>query len=148
MTDEKLRRVIEAGPWKTPSEFWTWVRGSLRRAAWMKHPVKLNHIKSSRYKAPLGRGGNEVWCCTCAICGETKRQSECQVDHISPAGSLKKKEDIFPFIEKLLFVTEEDIRILCKWCHSICTYAERYGMTFEQAKKRKMEIAKKTPIGR
>lgn len=130
-------------PWKTESAFWAYIRGGLRRAVWMRHPVKIEHLKKNRYKDGLGAGGKEVWCCTCAICGETKRQSDCQVDHISPAGSLKKIEDISPFIERLAFVEDKDIRILCKSCHAICTYAERYGLTFEKARDRKKEIARR-----
>lgn len=133
----------EGTPWKTQAAFWTWVRGCLRRSAWNRHPVKLALLKEKRYKAPLGKGGKEVWACRCAICGEEKRQAECQVDHIIPAGSLKSVEDITPFVTKLLFVLPEDIRVVCKWCNSVHAYADRYGVTFEEAKKRKQEIKKR-----
>jgi len=128
-------------PWATEAKFWAWVRGGLRRGAWNKHPSKLNKIKNNRYKAPLGRNGKEVWACVCAVCDVEYRQSECQVDHIEPAGSLKCREDLKGFIERLLFVTEDDLRVVCKKCNSILAYADRYKVTFEQAKKRKEEIA-------
>ena len=130
-------------PWKTESTFWGWVRGGLRRAVWMKHPTKLTHLKEHRFKSPLGRGGQEVWACICVVCKETKRQSECQVDHKIPAGSLSKPEDIQGFVERLAFVSDDEIQIVCKPCHGILTYSERYGVSFEAAKKRKAEIKRK-----
>ena len=129
--------------WKTESAFWNWLRGGLRRAVWKTHPVKLSFMKSNRYKAPIGRGGNEVWAVECAMCKKEVRQSNAQVDHIKPAGSLKCKEDIQPFVEGLAFVEEKDLQWLCKPCHSCKSYAERYGVSLAEAKKRKAEIAKK-----
>jgi len=141
--DGRSERVMwgPTTPWKTESQFWTWVRGGLRRSAWNRHPVKLAVLKKARYKSPLGVNGKEVWACKCAICKEEKRQAECQVDHILPAGSLNKIEDITPFITRLLFVLPEDLRVVCKWCNSVLAYSDRYGVTFEEAKKRKKEIA-------
>ena len=133
----------EDKPWKTKAKFWAWVRSGLRRSVWMKHPIKIEHIKSNRYKAPLGVAGKDVWCCTCAICNETHRQTNCQVDHIQPAGKLNSIEDVMTFVERLAFIDDSDIRILCKHCHSIVSYAERYGLTFEKARDRKEEIAKR-----
>ena len=130
-------------PWKTKAKFWAWVRGCLRRSAWNRHPVKLDLLKKVRYKSPLGVNGKDVWTCKCAICGEEKRQTECQVDHIIPAGRLNSVDDITPFVTKLLFVLPEDLRVVCKWCNSVLAYADRYGLTFEKARDRKEEIANK-----
>jgi len=130
-------------PWKTKAAFYAWLRGGLRRSLWMRHPVKIEFLKSNRHKAPLGRNGKDVWCMQCAICSNLFRQSDCEVDHIHPAGKLNGVEDISSFVERLAFVSEEDLRICCKLCHSILTYSERYGCTFEEAKLRKIEIAKK-----
>ena len=133
----------EDSVWKTEAKFWSWLRGGLRRAVWNKHPTKLALINRSRFKAPLGKGQAEVWCLECEMCSEVYRQNECQVDHIAPAGGLKSIADITPFIEKLAFISLEDIRILCKKCHAIVTYSERYGVTLDEARKRKAEIAKR-----
>jgi len=133
----------KSSPWKTEAAFWTWVRGGLRRSAWNRHPVKLSILKEARYKAPIGVNGKDVWACRCAVCGEEKRQAECQVDHIIPAGSIKCIEDITPFVTKLLFVLPEDLRVVCKWCNSVLAYAERYGLTFEKALGKKKEIARR-----
>jgi hypothetical protein len=130
-------------PWQTEAKFWAWMRGGLRRSLWLRHPVKLELLRKERFRAPLGQAGREVWCCVCAICKDIKRQSDCQVDHQHPAGKLSGIEDISPFIQRLAFVEEKDLRILCVDCHRICSYAERYGLTFDEAHARKKEIAKK-----
>jgi len=130
-------------PWGTENVFWTWMRGGLRRSLWMRHPVKLALLKEKRYRAPIGRGGRDVWALCCSICQTEQPQSGCEVDHIHEAGSLKSVEDIQPFIERLAFVTPDDLRVVCKPCHKVLTYASRYGVSFEEAKKRKAEIAKR-----
>ena len=127
--------------WKTSNDFWTWVRGGLRRSIWMKHPVKLNFRKGKRYKAPIGRNGKEVWVIDCDRCGRQVRQTEAEVNHKIPCGPLKRKEDIQSFAERLAFVTEDDLQMLCKDpCHRVITYTQRYEVTEEQAEKRIGEI--------
>lgn len=128
-------------PWKTESAFWTWVRGGLRRSLWMRHPNKIALLKEKRYKAPIGRGGRDVWAINCSICHTEHPQSGCEVDHREEAGSLKSLDDVKGFVERLCFVQPDDLRIVCKPCHRILTYASRYGMTFAEAKKRKEAIA-------
>ena len=148
MKDEKLEKIIEVGPWKTSGAFWTWMRGGLRRSLWMRHPVKLALLKEKRYRAPLGRVSKSgiaqlVWAIDCSVCAQCVKQSNAEVDHIHEAGSLKSVEDIQPFIERLAFVTPDDLRVVCKPCHKILTMMSRYDMTFDEAKKRKQEIARK-----
>ena len=133
----------EGTPWKTPSEFWTWVRGGLRRSLWMRHPNKLALLKEKRYRADIGRGGRAIWALQCSICHTEHPQSGCEVDHVEEAGSLKSLDDVKGFVERLCFVQPEDLRIVCKPCHRTLTYASRYGMTFAEAKKRKDAIASK-----
>jgi len=135
-------------PWGTENAFWTWMRGGLRRSLWMRHPVKLALLKEKRYRAPLGRVSKSgiaqlVWAIDCSVCAQCVKQSNAEVDHIHEAGSLKNVEDIQSFIERLAFVTSDDLRVVCKPCHKILTYASRYGVSFEEAKKRKDEIAKR-----
>lgn len=129
--------------WKTEAQFWTWLRGGIRRAVWNRHPNKILLINQERFKAPIGKQQNEVWCLTCAMCNNIYRQGDCQVDHINPAGSFKSVDDIQTFILNIAFVEIEDLRILCKSCHSVVTYAERYEVSLEEAKKRKDAIARR-----
>ena len=132
--------------WTTEAKWWAWVRGGIRRGLWEKNPVKLNYIKDNRFKAPLGRKTKKnpegmVWACECEICGKTKRQSLCQVDHKIEAGSLKSFEDLEGFITRLVAITDDDVQIACKSCHSIKTYAERHNISYEEADQAKLVIA-------
>lgn len=139
--EDKL--IGEDKTWKTKPKFWSWVRGGLRRALWNTHPSKIDLIKEKRFKAPLGVNDKEVWCCTCTMCGDVKRQTECQVDHIVPAGSLKSVKDLEPFITRLAFISPEDLRVVCKWCNSVLSYADRQGISFEEALEKKLKLKNK-----
>lgn len=85
----------------------------------------------------------QVWACKCEICSVIKpmqnsdknkrTKTNFETDHIIPAGSFNDLEDLVGFFERLLFVTEDDLRILCKDCHRIITYAEKEGLSFEEA---------------
>lgn len=59
--------------------------------------------------------------------------SHCQVDHIKPAGSLQKTEDIQGFVERLLYVSEDDLRLVCKECNSALALADKQGISIEKA---------------
>lgn len=132
----------EGSPWKNKTEWMTFLRGCLR-SAWSKHPTKHNVIKKARKKIPnpnpKGRVAT-VWGFTCPLCGGTFPTSEGQVDHIVPAGSLLEKEDIQGFVERLLWVVEEDLRLICKGCNSALAYADKQGISFAQAKAQKESI--------
>lgn len=132
----------EGTPWKSSTAFFTYLRGCLRKA-WMRHPVKLNLIKSQRkqIKNPNPRGNKPtVWGFECELCNRDYVAKEGQVDHRVGAGQLNKTEDIQGFTERLLYVTEEDLRYICKPCHSIVTLSERRGLSFEEAKVEKAVI--------
>lgn len=128
-------------PWKTRAAFYSYIRGGLRKAVWSRHPVKLEFMKSQRFKAPIGVKGKDVWAYKCDICKEIYRQPDIEVDHIVPAGSLRSEEDLQGFISRLSFVSYEDLRILDKKCHGIITLADSRGMTFNRAAIEKQAIA-------
>jgi 5-methylcytosine-specific restriction endonuclease McrA len=137
--------VGEGTPWSTESLFWNWLRGGLRRHIWKKHPVKLQHIVSNRFKASLGRKTKTnplglVWCCECSLCGEVFRQSDCEVDHIVPSGSLKEIKDIEKFVVNLAFISDKDLRILDKECHKLVTLSQRRGISLEEAREQQKII--------
>lgn len=137
------KEVWGAGtPWKTRSEFYVWLRGLLRRG-WSKHPLKVNKMRDARFKVDkVFKNGKiaKVWHCKCELCSKTGPQKEFEVDHIVPAGSLRCFQDIEGFIKRLLFVKEDDLRILCKECNATLAYSEKNGVTFEEAKATKTAI--------
>lgn len=122
-------------PWSSQTAFMTYLRGCLRKA-WSTNPIKLTVLKNSRKQIanPNPRGNKPtVWGCTCSLCNKDYVMKDIQVDHIIPAGSLKEISDIQGFVERLLCVTEEDLRVVCKSCNSILAYADKQKISFEEA---------------
>ena len=137
---EKLEQILEqhSDVWKTKSAFMSWMRGGIRRSLWNRHPVKLEFIKQNRIKIPNPNPKGKkptVWGGCCEICNNLFISSEMQVDHIRESGSsLKTMDDIQKFIEDMVVVTVDDLRWVCKGCHSIVSMAQKNGVSFEEAK--------------
>lgn len=132
----------EGTPWKSSVQFFTYLRGCLRKA-WTNHPTKFKLIKEKRIqvKNPNPRGNKPtVWGAVCSMCNREYILKDTQVDHINPAGSLRKKEDIQGFVERLLWVTEDDLRIVCKPCNNALALADKQGITYEEAMIQKKAI--------
>ena len=130
-------------PWKNSTAFFTYLRGCLRKA-WANNPIKHDLIKSKRYQIanpnPKGKKPT-VWGALCEMCGLEYPLAKIQVDHITPAGKLNKTEDIQGFVERLLYVTEEDLRLVCVDCNASLAYADKHSITFEEALTTKQAIA-------
>lgn len=130
--------------WKTESAFMSWLRGGIRGGLWNKHPVKLDFIKSNRVQIPNPNPKGKkatVWGATCALTGNIVPISEIQVDHVVGGHSLKDISDIQAFIEAIVLVTEEDLQLVSKEAHAVKSYAEKQGITFEEALLEKKVIA-------
>lgn len=89
---------------------------------------------------------------TCVICGEQFGSGDIELDHLEGGNSNKSLADADSFIKAIMFVTPEDVQILCKnkhkvlnkrktlvrfGCHSIKTMQESHGCSFEEARVRK-----------
>ena len=89
---------------------------------------------------------------TCAICGEQFGSGDIELDHQFGGNSNKTLADAAPFIKAIMFVTPDDVQILCKdkkkvvnkkkvttkfGCHSLKTYVDLHGGTLEEAKVKK-----------
>lgn len=125
----------EGTPWKNSTAFFTFLRGCLRKA-WSRHPTKLNLIKKLRKQIPNPNPrGNKptVWGATCSMCGQDFVLKDIQVDHVTPAGELNTTEDIQGFVERLLYVTEDDLRLCCKGCNSALAYSDKHKISFQEA---------------
>ena len=141
MSDEKTPWGVGT-PWKNDVAFYTFLRGCLR-LSWKRHPTKLKVIKDSRKQIPNPNPrGNKptVFGFECPLCGGEFVLKDGQVDHIVPAGSLRCKEDIQGFIERLLWITEKDLRLVCKVCNNALSLSEKMGITYEEAIREKLAI--------
>lgn len=135
--------------WDTQAKFMSWVRGGVRLGLWKKHPVKLEFLKSSTVmiKNTNPRSMKRfpmVKAVQCALCWETVKASDAEVDHIHGNHSLKSMEDLRAFIESMIMVKVSDLQMVCKPCHKIKSYSEKEGISFEDARaiKKAIEICK------
>ena len=139
MTDETLKKILTemSHVWKSESAYFTWLRGSIRRAMWSKNPVKLEFIKQNRIKIPNPNPKGkvkEVWGGVCALTGNTYPIGDMEVDHISGNHSLKTLDDLVPFVKGIVMITLDDLQLVSKEAHKIKSYAEKQGISFEEAK--------------
>lgn len=143
---QQIEKIMSDHPdlFPTESKFWTYLRGALRRSLWSKSPMKLRFKSSTSSPPPedyTGRGRKGHYC---ALTGEWVAVSKSEVDHIEGNVSLSCEEDIIPFIVHLLASGEDQLQVVDKEAHKIKSYAERMGITFEQAtvEKRIIEMMK------
>ena len=136
---DKVDKILEENQnWKTKSAFMSYIRGGIRSGLWNKSPIKLSFIKERRMQIPNPNPrGNKptVWGCECEICKNTFVLKDLQVDHIRNVGStLKGVSDIQQFVEDIAIVVKDELRMVCKECHSVISHSQRTGISFEQAK--------------
>lgn len=135
--------------WKTEAAFLSYIRGGIRRHLWAKSPIKLEFLKKARKQitnpnAKLRKGRPTVWGGVCEICKKEFQLKDMEVDHKTGEYALRKVEDIQSFVEGIVFVTFDDLALLCKPCHKTKTHAERHSMSHEDAviEKKAIEICK------
>lgn len=122
-------------PWPKQTNFMTYLRGCLRKA-WSNNPIKIKVLNKKRkqIKNPNPKGKKDfVWGFDCEMCHKEFVIADGQVDHITPAGSLREISDIQGFVERLLCVTEEDLRLVCKGCNSALAMSDKSGLSFEDS---------------
>ncbi len=141
---DKNKPWEETDFWKNQSQYVTWLSGQFRKV-WTTHPVRLSFVKdnlinvTAHERAMYGLSPRTRKAFKCACCKRLFPTSAIQVDHIDPVGPLIY-EDIQIFMFRL-FCPQSNLQLLCKPCHDIKTYAERHGLTLEDANKEKQAIA-------
>lgn len=116
----------------TEAKFVGWLQSALR-SVWSKHPSKLALIKSRQFGLSNKVGGRPIWHIQCEHCKVPHKLKEIEVNHKKQVGGLLKLEDLDRFVKNLLLVQPEDLELLCKECHGIVTYMERYGVSRREA---------------
>lgn len=98
----------------TESAFWGFIRSALRqKSRWWK--PRLNALNN--FKRPSKSTNKRLkWEFQCQKCFNWFPQKDVQVHHLIEAGSLKCKEDLPGFVERLF--AEEGWICLCKICHA------------------------------
>jgi 5-methylcytosine-specific restriction endonuclease McrA len=106
----------------TESAFWSFIRSGLRQKSRFWKPITQCKMKSRRaYKGPLKRQKFEYQCKECLNWFPDKKIN---VDHISPAGSLRCANDLPGFVERL-FCEVDNLQCLCSDCHNKKTQDEK-----------------------
>lgn len=125
--------------WPTKSKFYTWLRGSLRKAVWNTSPIKIT-FKNQACSAPpedyTGRAKSGAYC---ALSGVWEGKSKLDVDHIEGNVSLNNEEDILGFIQHLI-PPPNTLQLVTREAHKIKSYAEKQGISFEEANAEKQAI--------
>lgn len=126
--------------WPTKAAFFAWLRGALRRAVWEKYPVKMQFKNEQCGNPPPSYTGKGRSGANCALTGEWECKSKLEVDHIKGHVSLKDWEDVLGFIIHLCG-TKDNFQLVTREAHKIKSYADRKGITFEEAVLEKKVIA-------
>lgn len=106
----------------TESQFWSFIRSSLRnRSRWWK-PITQCKMKSRRsYKGTNKRQKFEY---QCKQCTNWFAEKNINVDHIVPVGTLRCADDLPGFVERL-FCEADNLQVLCSKCHDKKTADEK-----------------------
>lgn len=136
--------------WDTEAKFLAFIRGSIRRYAWSKNPIKLEFEKENRVQIPNDNPRSKKRWPTvagyrCAICNGLYKGNEVQCDHKTGEVPLRSLDDIAGFVKGIVLIKKDDLQMLCKPCHGIKTYADREGLSFEDATtyKKAIDLEKK-----
>lgn len=121
MAKKTKARTRNNGRW-TEAKFFSFIRGSLRSALMKWGPKQI--AKERNRKVVTGKTYRFEY--TCAECLKGFPDKEVQVDHIIPCGSLKTYDDLPGFVERA-FCEADGFQILCRPCHKVKTYEERWG---------------------
>lgn len=115
---QRVPRTHAGGNW-TKARYFSFIRGLLR-SGFTRYPVKHQVKVAARRK----KKGTRRFEYKCADCKKWYPNSQTEVDHIEPAGSLKDYSDLPGFVERL-YCEADNLQVLCKACHHIKTQEER-----------------------
>lgn len=118
--------------WKTKSAFFAWLRGGLRRAIWEKYPPKIQFKNGKCTPPPEGYTGKAKSGTECSLTDVWTAKSYLEVDHIEGNASLKGWDDVTSFIQHLC-TNSDNMQLVSKEAHKTKSYAERRGISFEEA---------------
>lgn len=131
--------------WKKEAEYWSWLRGALRKL-WSDYPVrkvwKQSQLRpltqeekdSKKFHTSTKNVGQ------CSFCKEWFAGSKLECDHLIESDGCTSKETAESFLWHCGGLTAESFRLACKPCHKIQSYAQRRGISYEEARIEKQVI--------
>ena len=159
MTRKKQNRYekfwkYEGSRFKSDAQWFSFLRSNLRKG-WNTHFMKLEKLKQVKKKIPNPNPKSatrfpEVFGAGCEICGKTcalsagkkeaRNKDYIVIDHKNPAKNFSDISHVQGFFERLFCVTIDDLRAVCTTCNSTLAYADKHGISFEEAKLEKEAI--------
>lgn len=129
--------------WPSKAKFYTWLRGRFREAVWNRSPIKIIFKNGECKPVPAGVETRAKSGTYCALSGVWEGKSKLEVDHISGNASLREEGDILDFLKHLI-PAPGSLQLVTKEAHKIKSYAEKQGITYEEAwfEKKAIEIMK------
>ena len=148
-------------PWLTPegskvwkdskgnpseSQYWSWLRGALRRL-WSDYPLRkvwkqsqLRPVTKEEREAKLYHSSTKN-VGQCSFCKEWMAGSKLECDHLVESEGCTSKETAEIFLWHCGGLVAEDFRLACKKCHKTQSYSQRSGLSFEDSVVEKEVIA-------
>lgn len=131
--------------WKTEAQYWSWLRGALRRL-WSDYPLRKEWKKRQlRPVTPEERAAKLFHPSTknvgkCVYCGEWFPGSKLECDHKVESDGCTSKGTAESFLWHCGGVVGDDLHLACQKCHKIQNHRQRTGLSFLEAKADKMAI--------
>lgn len=139
MTKLKTKRQPwdDSNAWKNEKEYLNWLRSRIR-SLWGRHPIKSEYKKKSRFRAPIGKITKKnpkgmVWANKCEICEHVSRSSDLDVDHIHGGFGFTNWEEFTVWARMILWVSFDDVRLVCKECHKVINLSQKLKISFDEA---------------
>lgn len=101
----------------TEAEYWQAIRGTLRHRFSRWKPATEALKAARRPRTEESGSGLHKFEYLCAICFGWFRADEVQADHVEPAGSLNRLEDLPDFVRRLTPEDPAAFQCVCKECH-------------------------------
>lgn len=121
-----------------PKHAGTMLRSAIRQV-WMRAPNKLAFLLE-RQEPDYDPKTRRRWKYKCEMCEDYFGKSEVEVDHIEGEHQLVTPDDFPEYYTNILNAPHRAMQLLCIPCHEVKTYAERYGLTIEEAQNEKEVI--------
>ena len=132
--------------WKTKAQYFTWLRGNLRKI-WSDYPVRKEWKKRSLRPVTIEERKDKVYHPStknvgqCVFCKKWMAGSHLECDHIIESDGCYSEETAVKFLWHCAGQTADNFQLVCKPCHKIKSYSEAHKLTFEEATISKKAIA-------